>query len=60
MKRDRMLVISFNFTFRYIDDAFSLDNSKFGDSFDSIYPTELGKKDTKDTVRCSSYLALHI
>ena len=45
-KIEKKLVRSFNFTFRYIDDILSLNNSRFGDSFDLIYPIELEIKDT--------------
>jgi hypothetical protein len=48
------------FLFRYIDDALSLNNSKFGDFVDRIYPIELEIKDTTDTDRVASYLDLHI
>jgi hypothetical protein len=37
-KKERTLARSFNFTFRYIDDVLSLNNSKFGDNVDGIYP----------------------
>jgi hypothetical protein len=33
-KNEKNLTQSFNFTFRYIDDVLSLNNSRFGDSFD--------------------------
>ena len=45
-KNEKKLVIFFNFTFRYIDDVLSLNNSRFGDFFDLIYPIELEVKDT--------------
>ena len=45
-KNEKKLVRSFNFTFRYIDDVFSLNNSKLGDFFDLIYLIELEIKDT--------------
>jgi hypothetical protein len=45
-KNEKKLVRSFNFTFRYIDDVLSLNNSRFGDSFDLIYLIELEIKDT--------------
>ena len=45
-KNEKKLVRSFNFTFRYIDDFLSLNNSRFGDSFDLIYLIELEIKDT--------------
>jgi hypothetical protein len=42
---------SFNFTFRYIDDGLSLNNSWFGDFVDRINPIELEIKDTTNTDR---------
>ena len=59
-KKDKKLTISFNFSFRYIDDVLSLNNSKFGDYVERIYPIELEIKDTADTVKSSSYLDLHL
>ena len=59
-KKDKKLAISFNSTFRYIDDVFSLNNSKFGDYVERIYPIELEIKDTTDTVKSASYLDLHL
>ena len=41
---------SFNFTFRYIDDVLSLNNCKFGDFVDRIYPIELEIKDISPVV----------
>jgi hypothetical protein len=35
--------------FRYIDDVLSLNNSRFGDFVDHIYPIEYAIKDTTDT-----------
>ena len=58
-KNEKKLARSFNFTFRYIDDVLSLNNSKFGDFVDRIYPIELEIKDTTDTDRSASYLDLH-
>ena len=51
---------SFNFTFRYIDDVLSLNNPRFGDYLDSIYPEELEIKDTTDTPKYSNYLDLRL
>jgi hypothetical protein len=59
-KNEKKLAWSFNFTFRYIDDVLSLNNSRFGDSVDRIYPIELEIKDTTDTDRSASYLDLHL
>ena len=56
-KNEKKLAWSFNFTFRYIDDVLSLNNSRFGDFVDGIYPIEL---DTTDTDTSSSYLDLHL
>ena len=57
-KNEKKLARSFNFTFRYIDDVFSLNNSRFGDFVDRIYPIELERNDTTDTDRSASYLDL--
>ena len=59
-KNEKKLERSFNFTFRYIDDLLSLNNSRFGDFVDRIYPIELEIKDTTDTDRFASYLYLHL
>jgi hypothetical protein len=59
-KNEKKLARSFNFTFRYIDDALSLNNSRFGDFVDHIYHIELEIKDTTDTDRSASYLDLHL
>ena len=48
------------FTFRYIDDVLSLNNSRFGEFVDRIYPIELEIKDTTDTDRYASYLDVHL
>ena len=59
-KNQQKLARSFNFTFRYIDDVLSLNNSRFGDFVDRIYPIELEIKDTTDTDRSASYLDLYL
>ena len=46
-KNEKKLARSFNFTFRYIDDVLSLDNFRFGDLVDRIYPIELRIQDTR-------------
>ena len=48
-KNEKKLARSFYFTFRYVDDVLSLNNSRFGDFVDRIYPIELEIKDTTDT-----------
>jgi hypothetical protein len=59
-KNEKKLARSFNFTFHYIDDVLSLNNSRFGDFVDRIYPIELEIKDTIDTDRSASYLDIHL
>jgi len=39
--KDRILVQTFNSSFRYIEDVLSLNNSRFGDYIHHIYPSEL-------------------
>ena len=51
---------SFNLTFRYIDDVLSLNNPKFNDYIDVIYPKELEIKDTTDAPKWANYLDLHL
>jgi hypothetical protein len=46
--------------FCYIDDVLSLNNSRFGDFIDPIYPIELEIKETTNTDRSASYLDLHL
>jgi hypothetical protein len=48
-KNEKKLALSFNFTFRYIDDVLLLNNFRLGDFVDRIYPNELEIKDTTDT-----------
>ena len=50
----------FSFTFRYVDDVFSLINSKFSDNVDRILSIALPRKDTTDTARFVSYLGLRL
>ena len=59
-KTEKKPARSFNFTFRYIDDVLSLNNSRFGDFVDRIYPIELEIEDTTDTDRSASYPDLHL
>ena len=42
------------------DDVLSLNNSKFGEYVDRIYPTELVIKNTTETERYASHLDEHI
>jgi hypothetical protein len=59
-KNEKKLAQSFHFTFHYIYDVLSLNNSRFGDFVDRIYPFELEIKDTTDTNRPASYLDIHL
>ena len=43
-----------------MDDVLSLNNSRFGDFVDCIYPIELEIKDTTYTDRSASYLDLYL
>ena len=58
-KKDKKLARYFNFTFRYIEDVISINNSKFGYYVECINPIELKMKDKTDTVMSTSYLDLH-
>jgi hypothetical protein len=46
-ENEQKLARSYNFTFRYIDDVLSLNNSRFCDFVDHIYPSELEMKEVK-------------
>jgi hypothetical protein len=59
-KNEKKLARSFNFTFRYIDDVLSLNNFRFCDFVDRIYPIEFEIKDITDTDTSASYLDLHL
>jgi len=58
--KDRKLAKIFNSSFRYIDDVLSMNNARFGDYLDHIYPNELEAKDTTDTERSAFYIELHL
>ena len=47
--KDIKFAHTFNSSFRYIDDALSLNNPRFSDYLHRIYPNELEVKDTSDT-----------
>ena len=55
-KNEKKLARSFNFTFHYIDDVLSLNNSRFGGFVDRIYPIDLEITDITDTDRSDAYL----
>ena len=52
----RNLASDFNFTYRYIDDVLSINNPKFADYLNRIYPSELEVKETTETNNSASYL----
>ena len=56
----KKLASSFNFTYRYIDDVLSLNNSNFSDYLHCIYPKELEIKETTETNKSATYLDLHL
>ena len=49
-----------NFTYSYIDDVLSLNNTKFAEYLEFIYPCELEIKETTETVASSSYLDCYL
>jgi hypothetical protein len=51
---------AFNFTYRYIDDVLSINNSRFAEFLPLIYPPELEAKETTDTVSSASFLDLYL
>ena len=59
-KSVKNLARSFNFTFRYIDDVYSLNNGKFGDFVDRINHIELEIKDATCKTKSVSYIDLSI
>jgi hypothetical protein len=56
---NKKLAVSFNHTFRYIDDVLSINNHNFHNYVHLIYPNELEIKEIKDTTefdKFASYL----
>ena len=51
---------AFNFTYRYIDDVLSINNSRFAEFLPLIYPPELEVKGTTDTASSASFLDLYL
>ena len=51
---------AFNFTFRYIDDVLSINNSRFTAFLPLIYPPELEVKETTYTAPPASFLDLYL
>ena len=51
---------AFNFTYRYIDDVLSINNSRFAEFLPLIYPPELEVKETTDTASSAPFLDLYL
>ena len=51
---------AFNFTYRYIDDVLSINNSRFAEFLPLIYPPELEVKEITDTASSASFLDLYL
>ena len=54
------LAQKFNFTYRYIDDVLSLNNSKISEFIDLIYPCELEILDATESNTSVSYLGCYL
>ena len=54
--KNKKLAVSFNLTYRYIDDVLSINNHNFHNYVHLIYPEELDIKDTTESDRSASYL----
>ena len=50
---------AFNFTYRYIDDVLSINNSIFAEFLPLIYPTELEVKETTYAASSASFLDIY-
>jgi hypothetical protein len=51
---------AFNFTYRYIDDVLSINNSRFAEFLPLIYPPDLEVKEITDTASSASFLDLYL
>ena len=51
---------AFNFTYRYIDDVLSINNSRFAEFLPLIYHPELEVKETTDAASSASFLDLYL
>jgi hypothetical protein len=51
---------AFNFTYRYIDDILSINNSRFAEFLPLIYPPELEVKETTSSASSTSFLDLYL
>ena len=55
-QKKKKLAVSFNLTFRYIDDILSINNDNFHTYVNTIYPNELEIKDITESSTHASYL----
>ena len=55
-QKQKILAVSFNHTFRYIDDVLSINNHNFPNYVHLMYPDELEIKDTTESDKSASYL----
>jgi hypothetical protein len=51
---------TYNFTYRYIDDVLSINNSRFAEFLPLIYPPELEVKETTYTASSASFLDIYL
>ena len=51
---------AFNFTYRYIDDVLSINNSIFAEFLQLIFPPELKIREITDTASSASFLDLYL
>ena len=58
--KDKKIHRAFNFTYRYIDDVLSINNSRFAEFLPLIYPPELEVKETTGTASSASFLDLYL
>ena len=56
----KQLAQQYNFTYRYIDDVLSLENTKFAEYLEFFNPRELEIKETTETAASSSYLDCYL
>ena len=56
----KKLAVTFNHTFRYIDDVLSINNHNFHHYVHLIYPGELAIKDTTESDKPASYLDIYL
>jgi len=59
-KGEKKLALSFNYTFRYVDNVLWLNNKNFSNFLHLIYPVDLVVKDTTDFPKSASYLDLYL